>query len=230
MTKTYTLIIFLAFINAFAQEPNKAKLLTKKESENRFSFAFGVNLSSVNLSRNYRENPYKLGFNTRAYYEFNPSFRLMAEYIYTPKFDLEPTWYNVNSQVFGFAINSMAYIKDQEVMIYTISGLCLQRWKGFYSGQQDFSSARFFYDPNTEVLNRNIGLDLGLGFERPLPGCMFFGDFRYRFNRVDKSFGISDAAYSLGLKFLIYKEDLQKKGKPKSKSKRPRKSDKYHWF
>lgn len=223
----FTICMVLCF-GGFSQS-KASVLIRKKEPENRFSIALGANLSSVNIYRNYKENPYKLGLDARAYYVVNTGLRVMAEYCYTPKFDLSPTWYNVNNHIVNVSANAMAYIKDQEVMVYTITGICVQRWKGFYTGQQDYSSARFIYQPNTEVLNKNIGMDLGLGFERPFPGFYLYGDFRYRFARVDKSFGITDAAYNLGLKFPLFKEDLSKKGKTK-KVRKNRSSDKYHWF
>ena len=225
------IITLLIFINvlSFSAQTKSPVLIEKKDPENRLSVAFGANLSSIDIYRNYKENPYKLGLDARAVYQLNSGFRMMAEYCYTPKFDLSPTWYNVHNQIFCISANAMAYIKDQDVMVYTISGLCIQRWKGFYTGQHDFSTAQFFYKPNTEVLNRNLGMDLGLGFERPFPGFYLYGDFRYRFARIDKSFGITDAAYNLGLRFPIFKEDVNKKGKKhhhiKNKS-----SDKYHWF
>lgn len=215
--------------STFAQ--SKAPILIqKKDPEHRFSVALGANLSSVNIHRNYKENPYRLGFDARAYYMVNTGLRVMAEYCYTPKFSLSPTWYDIKNQIFNVSVNAVTYIKDQEVMVYTITGLCVQRWKGFYTGQQDYSTARFIYQPNTEVLNKNMGLDLGLGFERPFPGFYLYGDFRYRFARIDKSFGITDAAYNLGLKFPIFKEDVSKKKAKGRKRGLFKKSDKYHWF
>jgi Outer membrane protein beta-barrel domain len=221
------LALLLLVVHSYAQQKAPI-LLKKKEPENKFALAFGANLSSVNIYRNYKENPYRLGFDARAYYEVNSGLRVMAEYCFTKKFDLNPTWYNVKNNVFNVSVNAMAYIKDQEVMVYTISGLCIQRWKGFYTGQQDFSSAQFYYQANTEVLNKNLGLDLGLGFERPFPGFYLYGDFRYRFANVDNSFGITDAAYNLGIKFPIFKEDVKKSNKHKHK--KVKGSDKYHWF
>ena len=73
-------------------------------------------------------------------------------------------------------------------------------------------------------------MDLGLGFERPFPGFYLYGDFRYRFARIDKNFGITDAAYNLGLKFPIFKGDVSHAGKHKNHKKHNRNSDKYHWF
>ncbi len=229
--KKYIIVVLFFVLGLDAISQSKAPVLIQKKSpENRFSVAFGANLSSINIYRNYKENPYRLGLDLRAYYHVNSGLRVMTEYCYTPKFDLAPTWKNVNNQIFNVSVNAITFIKDQEVMVYTISGLCIQRWKGFYTGQQDFSSAKFIYKPNTEVLNRNLGMDLGLGFERPFPGFYLYGDFRYRFARIDKSFGITDAAYNLGLKFPIFKEDLSK-GKAKNHKRGKFKgSDKYHWF
>lgn len=206
-------------------------MLKQVNTEKRWSFAFGANLSSINLSRNYRENPYKLGLDVRGYYELNNVLRVMGEFIHTPKFDLNPTWSGVHNNLFNVSLNTMMHIVDQDIIVYTISGLSIQRWRGYYTGILDFSSAKFFYRPNTEVINSTPGLDLGLGFERPFPGFYLYGDFRYRFARLDQAFGITDAAYNLGLKFPLYPDHKNKKNsKLKRKAKHNRKSDKYHWF
>lgn len=230
LSRFIMVLVILCFIQNVSAQSKASVLIKKKEPENRFSVALGANLSSINIHRNYKENPYRIGFDARVYYTVNSGLRVMTEYCYTPKFNLTPTWYDIRNQIFNVSINGMAHIKDQEVIVYTITGLCLQRWKGFYTGQQDYSSARFIYQPDTEVLNRNLGMDLGLGFERPFPGFYLYGDFRYRFSRIDKNFGITDAAYNLGLKFPIFKEDLSKKKEKGRKRKIFKGSDKYHWF
>lgn len=224
------LLVFFLLNMVLCAQTKAPVLIMKSEPVNRFAVGFGANLSSVNILRNYKENPYRIGVNVRANYEISQGLRITAEYIKTKKFGLEPTWYDIKNSVISVALNAKAHIKNQEVIIYTISGLCWQRWQGFYTGQQDFSSARFFYDPNTSVLNRNIGLDLGLGFERPFPGFFLYGDFRYRFANVDKNFGITDVAYNLGIKFPVFKEDLQKKKKKNRMHKKGKAGDKYHWF
>lgn len=225
------LILFLC-IDLFANAQTPAiKEIKKKQSDPVFSFGFGANLSSVNVFRNYKENPYNLGLNTRLAYNFNDNIRFVAEYTRTKKFDLNPTWLNIKSQSFVISTNAVGYIKDQDVMIYTISGLCIQSWNGYYTGLQDFSTAQFYYTDNTYIRNRNICLDLGIGFERPFPGFNLYGDFRYRFANIDNRFGITDANYNLGIKFpIIVKQKGLNKKHPKKKRKLFKGSDKYHWF
>jgi hypothetical protein len=191
---------------------------TKTLHTNAFYLGGGCVLSSVNIFRNYRQNPYRLGYNFRAYNEFSSNMRMMAEYTYMPKFSLEPTWLDVKNDVIDINLNLLAQIKDYKAIFYTITGLYAQRWKSFYTGINDFSNSKKTYLTNSIVINRYIGLDLGLGFERAFPGFQFFGEFRYRFSNTDSGFGITDAAYSAGLK-------------TKLNTKRKKKyHGKYNWF
>lgn len=229
------LIFTLISLSSLAQTretKTNSTLLREEKKENRFSIGLGANLSSINLSRNYRENPYKIGLNARATYEANSVIRVMAEYSYTPKFDLDPTWIGIHNQVFGLSANVMAYTRDRGAMVYTITGLGIQRWKGFYTGIHDFSRARFYHQPNTTVLNKTLGLDLGIGFEKEVLGSFLYFDFRYRFAQLEHAFGITDVIYNLGIKFTIHQEDLKngKKKKAKVKGRHRGKSDRYHWF
>jgi hypothetical protein len=229
------ILLFTAISLSFLAQSQDAKtnstLLRENKKENRFSIGFGGNLSSINLSRNYRENPYKIGLNARATYDANGAIRVMAEYCYTPKFDLDPTWLNIHNQVFGLSANVMAYTRTRQTMIYTITGVGIQRWKGFYTGIHDFSRAKFYHQPNTTVLNKTLGLDLGIGFEKEILGSFLYFDFRYRFAQLEHAFGITDVIYNLGLKFPIRGEDLKKKDKKgRAKGRHHRKSDRYHWF
>jgi len=224
------ILIFFVPTLIWAQTP-VAKEIKKKESDPVFTIGFGGNLSSVNVFRNYKENPYNLGWNSRVTYEFKDNIRFMAEYTHVPKFNLDPTWVDIRSHSFMLSVNAVGYIKDQEVMIYTISGLGIQSWKGFYTGLQDFSTAQFYYKDNSYVRNRNLCLDMGIGFERPFPGSNLYGDFRYRFADIDNRFGITDASYNLGIKFpLITKSSGEHQHKKKHSRKLFKGKDKYRWF
>lgn len=222
--------MFSMFLFAVHSQTPVAKEFKPKKSDPLFSVGFGANLSSVNVFRNYKENPYHIGLNTRACYEINDNIRFTAEYTHVPKFNLDPTWLDIRSHSFVAAINAIGYIKDQDVMIYTLSGLSIQRWKGFYTGLQDFSTAKFYYKENTYIKNRNLCMDLGIGFEKPFPGFNLYGDFRYRFANIDNRFGITDASYNLGIKFpiIVQQQGLNKHNKRKKKLFKG--SDKYHWF
>jgi hypothetical protein len=199
-------------------------------SENLF-IGGGLNLSSVNIFRNYIENPYQLGWTIRASYLSKKNFRITAEYFRTPKFQLNPTWKDVRSNNLALSFNALANIIDQDVIIYTISGVCFQSWKGYYAGLNDFSDARFFYAENSWVTNKTICLDLGIGFEKPFPGFYLYGDFRYRFADIDRRFGIIDALYQIGIHFPIYFYFNDKNNKTKKRHKLfNRFNDKYTWF
>jgi len=228
--KFLLLFVFTFSYFLMSSQTPAVKEIKKKQNDPIFSFGFGANLSSVNVFRNYKENPYNLGWNTRITYDFKDNIRFIAEYNRTKKFDLSPTWSDIRSQSFVVSANAVGYIKDQDVMIYTISGLCIQMWKGFYTGIQDFSTAKFHYEENTFVRNKNLGLDLGIGFEKPFPGFNLYGDFRYRFANIDDRFGITDANYNLGIKFPINTKGTDTNKKKKRTRKLFKGKDKYRWF
>jgi hypothetical protein len=227
----FFIAISLSSLAQVQEIKTNSTLLREDKKENRLAFGFGGNLSSINLSRNYRENPYKIGLNLRATYDANNVIRVLAEYSYTPKFNLDPTWLNIHNQVLCLSANVMAYTRERGAMVYTITGLGIQRWKGYYTGIRDFSRARFYHNPNTNVINKTLGLDLGIGFEKEFPGFFIYGDFRYRFAQLEHAFGITDVIYNLGVKIPIHFEDLKKeKKKATVKGRHHRKSDRYHWF
>lgn len=223
-----SLLIILSF--PFILNGQVGLFMDRNHSENLF-FGGGLNLSSVNIFRNYTENPYHLGWSVKASYLTKQNFRITTEYFRTPQFQLTPTWRDVRSNNVVFSFNALANIVDQDVIIYTVSGICFQYWKGFYTGFNDFSDARFFYTENSWVTNRLICMDLGIGFEKPLPGFNLYGDFRYRFADIDKRFGIIDAFYQLGIQFPIHYYENETKRKTKKKKKLfNHLSDKYSWF
>jgi hypothetical protein len=179
-------------------------------------------LSSVDFYRNYRQNPHHLGANIRAYWEFSDNMRIMCEYSHTPKFNLEPTWYDVTSNVFDANLNFLFRIQDQETSFYTITGLSMMRWKGFYTGQGDFNpGSRNIYTPNKEYINHYVGFNAGVGFEHDFNPAQFFGEFRYRLTETEAGFGISDVIVNLGFKMHVYPL-LHKKFRDPGK--------KYNWF
>jgi len=223
-----SILVGLFFTNFVVAQNTLFK--NKIHSENLF-LGGGLNLSSVNIFRNYTENPYHVGWTIRASYLSKNNFRITAEYFRTPKFQLNPTWKDVRSNNLVFSFNALANIIDQDITIYTISGICFQSWKGYYTGLNDFSDARFYYTENSWVTNKNICMDLGIGFEKPFPGFYLYGDFRYRFADIDKRFGIIDALYQIGIHFPIYFYQNDSKNKTKKRHKIfKRFNDKYSWF
>jgi hypothetical protein len=229
MKKSIFIVLILFPLIYFAQTKNQ--LFQNKRTEPYLHFGGSLNLSSVNIFRNYTENPYHLGWSIHSSYLTKNNLRFTLEYFRTPPFQLKPTWRDVRSNNIVLSLNALAHIVDQDVIIYTVSGICFQSWKGFYTGQNDFSDARFYYTENTWVKNKNLCLDLGIGFEKPFPGFNLYGDFRYRFAKTDNRFGIIDAFYQLGLNFPIYPRTNHKNnGKTKRGNFFNKLNDKYNWF
>jgi hypothetical protein len=229
MKKSLLLVVFFILFISFSKA--QTSFFQQKRTSPYLFVGGSINLSSVNIFRNYSENPYHLGWSFRSSYLTENNLRFSLEYFRTPSFQLAPTWKNVSSNNLVLSLNALAHIVDQDVMIYTVSGICFQSWKGFYTGQNDFSDARFFYTENSWVRNKNICLDLGIGFEKPFPGFNLYGDFRYRFAEIDNRFGIIDAFYQLGVSFPVYpKSDIKSKHNNKKRGFLNKLTDKYKWF
>ncbi len=224
-------LIFIYYVFLFSFTSARAQLFEEKRTDPYIHVGASANLSSINIFRNYTENPYHLGWSLRTSYLTKNNMRFSLEYFRTPSFQLAPTWKNVSSNNIVLSYNALAHVIDQDVIVYTVSGICFQYWKGFYTGQNDFSDARFFYEENSWVRNKNLCLDLGIGFEKPFPGFNLYGDFRYRFADIDNRFGIIDAFYQLGISFPIYpKTETNSRNKHKRKNIFNKLSDKYTWF
>lgn len=219
----HLLFATLLFLSAAAS----AQISLKKTSTDEpvqdprgFYFGLGAEFSSVNVFRNYRQNPYHAGFNGRAYYQYAENLRLMGEYTFIPKFNVEPTWLDVTNTVVGVNLSVLAHIKNESAMFYTISGLCYQRWKGFYTGINDYNQGtKNSLEPNNVYATQYMGLNLGAGFEKSFSYDQFFGEFRYRFSKTDSGFGISDAAFTAGIKVKLNKQEHKR-----------RLHGKYKWF
>jgi|ERR1700741_3483769 len=214
-----TILLFFSQVS-FAQKEKKEKEFEKKQDPKGFYFGLGTELSSINISRNYRQNPYHFGFNGRAYYQYAANLRMMGEYTYVPKFNVEPTWLNVTNTVIGLNWSILAHIKDETAMFYTITGVCYQHWKGFYTGINDYNiGTKNRLAPNNVYATSYIGLNLGAGFEKSFGYDQLFGEFRYRFSKTESGYGISDAAFTAGIKVRLNRVEAHKKL-----------HGKYNWF
>ncbi len=203
MRKFITLTLLLMLMgNAFAQTKQLKKPVKKQpEPTKGFYLGTGCGLSSVNIFRNYRQSPYRLGYFGRLFYEKNDYLRFDLEYNFTPKFDLDKSWKNMKSYTTDANLQLMAQMKDESMMFYTISGMYFQRLQGFFTGEYDFNNSANLYTANTTVTHQYLGLNLGLGFEKNFSeGFQVFGEFRYRFAKTELGFGIMDAAYHIGIK------------------------------
>jgi hypothetical protein len=194
----------------------------KKQRESGFYAGGGVSVSSINFFRNVLENPYRFCYHSRLYADIGNNFRACFQYTYMPRFDFKPTWLNVTNQVFDLDFHLFAEIKNQHALFYTLLGFNYQRWKGQYTGISDFNQLKLLheYTPGLYYINRYPGFSVGTGIEKGFNEFQFFGEFRFRFTSTESGFGITDAAYNLGLKFFI--------PYPKKIFRNPK--DRYGWF
>lgn len=221
------LIFYIVLFDSFILlSQNKNESIAKKIQQNSTShYSFyaggGISLTSVNLFKNIRRNPYVIGYDVRLFYDVDQMLRLTAQYTYLPTFDFEPTWLGVKSHTADMGFNLMAKIIDQEAVFYTITAFSYHSFKGFYTGINDFSNKQNNYKTNTIQQDNYFGLSCGAGFERAFLHSIVYLDFRYHFSIYRRVFTISDATYSLGLKKSIPIEKKKKKSYF---------TDKYHWF
>ncbi len=207
-------------VNNFSVSKDTSK--TKSFHRKGIFLGGGTSISSISFYRNVMQNPYRFCYHARAYAEVNDFYRFCIQYTYMPKFDFKPTWLNVTNMVFDVDFHIMAKISDEKAIFYTVTGICVQRWKGQYTGIKDFNNLRDLhnYTPGNYYVNNYPGFSLGVGIERSLNEMQFFSEFRYRFTATESGFGITDAAFNVGLKFFIPAPEKRYRGPGK----------KYNWF
>ncbi|MFN5182471.1 MAG: hypothetical protein ACK5D5_05560 [Bacteroidota bacterium] len=165
--------------------------------------AFTGTYSSVDVYKNYLENPYKIGYSPRLVWEFSNTLRLSAETTFLPSFSYSPSWNNLRGNNTEINLQFMARIKNEHSIFYATVGLCRHSWQGDFVSQSVFYDEIVNYQPGTSIKKEWVGINTGVGVERAFKHFEIFAEYRYRFSRVDDALAVSDVAVCLGLKKKI---------------------------
>lgn len=179
-----------------------------KKTDTKFTnFGVGVGLtrSVIFLSRNIIEFNDATGLNVCAVYGGNKLTRFTAEFHRFNSINIAPTWYNIKAKTYEANVQFLARFKKNKDLIYPITGLSVNEFKGFFTGRDDFQNLREKYKINSEVKSYWIGVNFGLGYEHSFGPVNAYIIYKMRVGAqdVNEHFNIMDVCYSFGLRYDI---------------------------
>lgn len=189
-------------------EPNSKQSVSLqiKKTESKFTnFGLGVGLtrSVIFLSRNIIEFNDATGLNFCAVYGGNKLTRFTAEFHRFNSINIAPTWYNIKAKTYEANVQFLARFKKNKDLIYPITGISVNEFKGFFTGRDDFQNLRKKYKINTEVRSYWIGVNFGLGYEHSFGPVNAYIIYKMRIGAqdVNERLNIMDVCYSFGLRY-----------------------------
>jgi hypothetical protein len=210
MRKFFFIIAMLLAIVVFGQKTtiSKKRTLDKKKIELKHTtlgFGVGITRSVIFLSRNVREFNDATGFNVGIVYGGNKLARVSAEFHQYSAINIEPTWYNINAKTYEANLHLLARFKRSNAIIYPITGLSINQFKGYFTGKEDFQNLADKYPVNSEVRSYWIGANFGLGYEHQIGPLKAVLQYKMRVGVQDVvgKINIMDVCYSLGLRYDI---------------------------
>ncbi|MBP9069992.1 MAG: hypothetical protein KBG47_10830 [Bacteroidia bacterium] len=198
----------LLVIVVFGQKTSisKKRTLDKKKLELKHTtlgIGVGITRSVIFLSRNVREFNDATGFNVGLVYGGNKLVRLAIELHQYSPVNIEPTWYNINAKTYEANIQLLARFKNGNSIIYPITGISVNHFKGYFTGKEDFQNLADKYPVNSEVSSFWIGGNFGLGYEHQIGPLKAVLQYKMRVGVQDVvgKVNIMDVCYSLGLRY-----------------------------
>jgi len=219
--------LFLCSLGMQAQKPREIKQAPqppKKEIPmSRFSVKAGAALSVVYLSRNTKDWNNEPGFSAGLGYEINNFVRLSGLFTSFRGIEIEPTWNSIKAHTYEVNLEIQAHFPNKKTLLYPFTGLSLNTYKGFFTGENDFLGLKEHYQPNTTVRNNWLGLNIGMGAEHNFRVLGLFVDYRMRIGRQENGFNIMDVTWTGGVKIKLPQANGLKKI-----FRNP--GDRFHWF
>lgn len=182
--------------------------LQSKQSESKLTnlgIGVGITRSVIFLSRNILEFNDASGLNICAVYGGNKLVRLTTEYHRFNSINIAPTWYDIKARTYDVNVQFLARFKKNKDLIYPITGISINEFKGFFTGRDDFQNLREKFKINSEVKSYWIGLNFGLGYEHSFGPVNTYIVYKMRVGAqdVNERLNIMDVCYSLGLRYDI---------------------------
>ena len=178
-----------------------------------------ITYCGVDVYKNYLENPRRFGFSPRFIWELSNTARLSFEYSSLGTFNFQPSWKKLSARYFDLNLNLMARMKNKPSIFILLLGACNHRWAGNFVAQSAFFDAVSGYMIGSRIRKSWFGFTIGAGWERSFRFFEIFGEYRYRFSKVDQAFAVTDVALHLGIKKKITLKKIYKKL-----------NDRYTWF
>jgi hypothetical protein len=201
----YIAVLFLFGPSVFAQL-HVAKPIKTYPKYTNFYVGGGVGRSVLFLERNVKENNDATGFYLTAQYGGSKLLRLSADYTQYRPADISPTWYNIKANTMELNLHVIARFNHSHAFFYPLAGLSYNRFKGYFTGRNDYLNLAARYPTNTIVATNWLGLNIGTGYEYFYKNVGFYAEYKMRVganNGRERRLNIMDVCYSFGLKFKI---------------------------
>ena len=186
-------ILLFSFFSSSAATPARDSL----KEQFRFRVGGGFTFSAINLLRNPDDTRAKHGFEFRSQMELKPALRISGSY--SRNFELTtPTWANITSVNYDLNLQFVAHFRESGNSIYFFTGGNMNRWKGRFTGFQDFFDIAETLAPGTWTRETYLGLNFGTGLEKNWKHSNLYGKFKFRLTSTELGFSISDVVYTVG--------------------------------
>lgn len=196
-----------------------AKDSLKRKSTQGLYLGSALTFCGVDVYQNYLQNPRRFGFSPRICWEFSNTARISFEYSSLGTFNFKPSWEKLSARYVDINLQLMARIKNEPSIFVLLLGFCNHQWSGNFVAQSAFFDAVSGYQIGTRIKNSWYGLTIGASVERSFRFFELFGEYRYRFSKVEQAFTVSDVALHLGIKKKLALKKIYRKL-----------NDRYTWF
>ncbi len=224
MLKKYTLLLLcvlnVAFAIAQTRPTPKTSTVTPKPVKPpkeirylKWSVKAGANLSVVYLARNVKDDNNAPGICGGVNFEVNNFIRVSTLFTRFRPINIEPTWLNVKANTYEMNLEAVARFPNKKTLLYPFVGLSYNTYTGFFTGQSDYLNLKEYYQANSTVRNKWLGVNFGTGLEHNFGMLGLFVDYRMRVGKQEKGIGINimDVCYTGGLKLrFLYGKGAKK--------------------
>ena len=214
MTRWILLVMVFSTVIATAQnhkkKPRRFKTLPTSK-DYTIQLGAGASKSVIYLNRNVKEQNDALGLQTSAVFYGPSQFRYAVEYTRYRSINIAPTWYDIKAYSVETNFHLMFKVKDGDAYFYPQFGLSYNVFSGYFTGTQDFMNLALLYPVQSTVVNRWIGLNTGVGYERCFERFSLFLDYKMRTGLTEsKKLNIMDVCITGGVRYRVYAGPLRK--------------------
>lgn len=207
-----TFVFCAAMVNA-QNHQKKSKRFKSIPTSKDYTIQLGAGASNsvIYLNRNVKEQNDALGLQTSAVFYGPSQFRYALEYTRYRQINIAPTWYDIKAYSIEANFQLMFKVKEGDAFFYPQFGLSYNVFSGYFTGTQDFMNLALLYPIQSTVVNRWIGLNTGVGYERCFDRFSIFLDYKMRTGFTEsKKLNIMDVCISGGMRYRVYAGPLRK--------------------
>ncbi len=186
-----------------AKKVTPTKTIKAESHFTNMGLGIGLTRSVIFLSRNVKEFNDANGLNLCYVYGGHKLARFTVEYSQYKSINIEPTWYDIKARTYEANVQFLAHFRSDKALIYPITGISVNEFKGFFTGKDDFQNLRDKYQINSMVKSYWIGANFGVGYEYKFGPIKAYLVYKMRVGAqdVNEKLNIMDVCYHLGLRY-----------------------------